>query len=173
MIRQARPEDLDAVEALYGAVQDVEAARGFCYTKWRRGFYPTRETAQRAMEAGELYIDVEEGCVLAAVVVNGRQSPEYAQCPWKFPAEAAEVGVLHTLCVHPKAQRQGRAGALVRYAEQLCREQGKRVMRLDTRVGNLPGRRLYPALGFREAGQVQIPLTETDLAWMQLYEKAL
>lgn len=173
MIRQARQEDLDAVEELYDAVLDADAARDVRYTPWRRGVYPTRETAQRAIGAGELYIDMEEGRVWGAMVVNGEQSPEYAQCPWTLPAAPAEVGVFHTLCIHPEAQRQGRAGALVRCAEDLCRGQGKRVVRLDTWTGNLPGLRLYPALGFREAGQVQMQLSETELAWMQLYEKAL
>ena len=173
MIRKAVLNDLPAVLALYDAVLDAEAAGGFRYIQWRRGVYPTEETARRGMEAGELYLGAEDGRVWGAVIVNGVQAPEYGGGAWAIPAENGQVGVIHTLCVHPESRGQGRAGELVRWAESLCRSQGKRVMRLDTRATNLPGLRLYPSLGYQAAGQVALCLAGGESAQMQLYEKSL
>lgn len=173
MIRQAKLEDLHAVLALYEAVLAEEAAGGFQYTQWRKGVYPTEETALRGIEAGELYLGEEDGQVWGAVIVNGVQAPEYGCGAWTLPAEDRQVGVIHTLCIHPKSRGQGRAGQLVHYGEELCRAQGKHVMRLDTRVTNLPGLRLYPTLGYQAAGQVELRLAGGVPARMQLYEKAL
>ena len=173
MIRKAVEGDLPGVYALYEAVLSQEAAQGFCYTNWRKGVYPTEETARRALLAGSLYLAVEEGRVLGAVIVNGEQSPEYGAGAWRLPAREEEVGVLHTLCVHPGARGRGLASALVQFGEALCRRAGKRVMRLDTRAVNLPGRRLYPSLGYEEAGQVELLLPGEERALVQLFEKAL
>lgn len=173
MIRKATEQDLSAVLALYEAVLEEEAAGGFRYTKWQKGVYPTEETAQRAIEAGELYLGENDGRAWGAVIVNGVQAMEYIQGAWAIPVEDGQVGVLHTLCVHPESRGQGRAGELVRYGEDLCRSQGRCVMRLDTRATNLPGLRLYPSLGYQEAGQVELCLAGGDRARMQLYEKNL
>lgn len=173
MIRQAVKDDLPAISALYEAVLDGAAAQGSHYLNWRRGVYPTAETARQAIEAGELYVGEDAQMLWGAVVVNGTQSPEYAQGAWTFPADTAEVGVLHTLCVHPEARGQGRAGELVRFGEALCRTQGRRVMRLDTWAGNIPGLRLYPSLGYTPIEQVEMRLAAEETARMQLFEKKL
>lgn len=47
MIRRARAEDVDATARIYEALMDREEA-GQGATNWKRGVYPTRETARRA-----------------------------------------------------------------------------------------------------------------------------
>lgn len=173
MIRKADRTDLPAVRALYEAVLDAEAAAGLGYLAWRKGIYPTEETARRGLEEGTLYVGESSGRIWGAVIINNHQAREYEDGAWTLPAEPEEVGVLHTLCVHPEARGQGHAAELVRYGENLCRTQGRRVMRLDTRAVNVPGLKLYASLGYREAGQVELCLQNCAPDRVQLYEKAL
>ncbi len=173
MIRKADRADLPAVQALYEAVLDAEAAAGLGYLAWSKGIYPTEETARVALEEGTLYVGQSDGHVWGAVIINNHQAREYKDGVWTFPAEPEEVGVLHTLCVHPEARGQGRAAELARYGEDLCRTQGRRVMRLDTRAVNVPGLKLYASLGYREAGQVDLCLPNCGPDRMQLFEKEL
>ena len=60
MIRIAKESDLPAVAAVYEAILDHEDATGLHYTGWKRGAYPTAETARSIFNAGTLYVGVDE-----------------------------------------------------------------------------------------------------------------
>ena len=151
MIRPATQADLPAVAALYEAIFDRED-QGPVYTNWQRGTYPTIDTARAALEAGSLHVGEENGVLWGVVTLNGEQLPEYAAIPWQYAAEDDEVGVIHTLVIHPAWSGKGKARELVAFCEAHCRKQGKRVIRLDTYVNNHPANTMYPRLGYRFAG---------------------
>jgi len=60
--------------------------------------------------------------------------------------------VLHTLVVSPSASGQGIGSRFVAYYEELARERGCTVLRMDTNERNVIARRMYKKLGYREAG---------------------
>ena len=96
MIRLANPSDLDAIAEIYEEILAAEDARPVSYTNWQRGKYPTRDTAEAALEAGTLWVGEEDGAVYGCVNLNGEQLPEYDAIPWSVPAQPSEVGVIHT-----------------------------------------------------------------------------
>ena len=78
MIRIAKESDLPAVAAVYEAILDHEDATGLHYTGWKRGAYPTAETARSIFNAGTLYVGVDEdGTVWGSMNLNDVQLPEY------------------------------------------------------------------------------------------------
>lgn len=85
MFRPAAPSDLDAIAQIYEEILAAEDARPVSYTNWQRGKYPTRDTARRALEAGELWVAEEEGVLSGCVILNGAQLPEYAHIPGPSP----------------------------------------------------------------------------------------
>ena len=101
MIRLANPSDLDAIAEIYEEILAAEDARPVSYTNWQRGKYPTRDTAEAALEAGTLWVGEEDGAVYGCVNLNGEQLPEYDAIPWSIPAQPSEVGVIHTLVIRP------------------------------------------------------------------------
>lgn len=153
MIRPARAEDLSAIAAIYESILDQEDARPVSFTNWQRGKYPTLDTARQALQAGTLFTAEENGTVYGCVNLNGEQLPEYAAIPWQYDAAPDEVGVIHTLVIHPAWSGRGKARELVSFCEDHCRRQGKRVIRLDTYIHNQPANAMYPRLGYRLAGE--------------------
>lgn len=173
MIRPATAGDLPAIEAIYNAIFDVEEA-GPVYTNWQRGKYPTYDTARQVLEQGTLYVGEDEGGFLWGVVnLNGVQLPEYADIPWQFAAEDAQVAVPHTLCIHPQRAGQGLARRMIAFCEDTARAQGKTVMRLDTWEGNLPANHLYPLLGYALAGATEFFFQGYIHEILNCYEKRL
>jgi GNAT superfamily N-acetyltransferase len=173
MIRPATAGDLPAIEAIYNAIFDREEA-GPVYTNWQRGKYPTYDTARQVLEQGTLYVGEDESGFLWGVVnLNGVQLPEYADIPWQFAAEDAQVAVPHTLCIHPRRAGQGLARRMIAFCEDTARAQGKTVMRLDTWEGNLPANRMYPALGYSFAGATEFFFQGFIHEILNCYEKAL
>lgn len=153
MFRKATKNDLDAIAAIYEKLHDLEAAGRGC-TGWIRDVYPTRETAQTALDLGDLFAEEAEGTVVAAARINQEQVPEYADCPWSIEAPPEQVMVLHTLVVDPEAAGKGYGSRFVAFYEDYARKQGCTCLRMDTNVRNLPARTLYKKLGYREAGIV-------------------
>ena len=171
-IRPAAAADLPAIAAVYDAILDREET-GPVYTNWQRGKYPTADTARQSLETGTLYVGEEDGFLWGVATLNGIQPPEYARIPWIIPAEAEQVGVLHTLCIHPDRSGRGLARRMITFAEDTARSQGKTVMRFDTWEHSEPANHLYPAMGYRFAGSTEFFFMGYTRSVLNLYEKAL
>lgn len=172
MVRTAAAADLPAIVGIYNAILDQEE-RGPVYTNWQRGKYPTEDTARQALEAGTLYVGEEDGALWGVVNLNGLQLPEYDAIPWSIPAERTQVGVIHTLCIHPAQSGHGYAKQMVAFCEDTARRQGKTVIRLDTWEGNDPANHLYPSLSYRFAGAAEFFFQGFIHEILNCYEKAL
>ena len=85
MIRKAVQGDIPAIAAIYDRLHDAEEA-GKAEIGWVRGVYPTKRTAQAALERGDLFVMEEGGKVVGAAILNQTQVPEYYGAPWEFPA---------------------------------------------------------------------------------------
>ena len=121
IIRPAAAHDLARIEEIYDAIHTAEEA-GNVSIGWVRGVYPTRATAQAALDAGELFVLESDGTVYAAGRINSEQVPVYAEVPWAHDAAPEQVLVLHTLVVDPAAAGHGYGTQFVRFYEQYARE---------------------------------------------------
>ncbi len=174
LIRLAAPGDLDQVAAIYDAILSQEEATGHSYTNWKRGAYPTPDTARQILREGTLYVGEDDnGFIWGSMNLNGIQLPEYAKIPWSIPARPEEVAVIHTLTIHPDWSGRGLARRMVTFAEETSRKAGKKVMRFDTWEHNAPANHLYPALGYRLAGSTEFFFMGYTRSTLNLYEKAL
>lgn len=153
-IRKGTQQDIDTIEGIYDRILTQEEA-GKTAVGWVRGIYPTRTTAQAALDAGELFVLEHGGAVAAAARINQIQVPEYANARWQHPqAPAEQVMVLHTLVVDPLQGGRGLGTAFVRFYEEYAREKGCPYLRMDTNEKNRSARALYARLGYQEAGIV-------------------
>ncbi len=91
-------------------------------------------------------------------------SPESRPLPPTSIAEYAEAGwdlreaaiVVHRLAVDPAYRGAGIASALMLQAEQVARERGISVLRVDTNTQNPATQRLFPKLGYTLAGEISL-----------------
>ncbi len=148
-VRKAERRDLDAVERIYDRIHDLEEA-GESAIGWLRGIYPTRKTAQAAVERGDLFVMEDAGEVVAAAVINRLQVPDYKYAKWEYEAGEDEVMVLHTLTVAPWAGRKGYGKAFVQFYEDYAAENGCPELRMDTNARNERARAMYARLGYTE-----------------------
>ena len=153
VIREAGAADIGAVEQLYNDVLEKQE-RETNYTNWQRGLYPTRADAERAQQAGTLYVAEANGpempprTIAGAVILNHDQPEEYGNLKWSVEAEGEEVLVAHTLCISPHFRNTGLGRKFVVFAEELAKSQGCRTVRFDTYEGNTPATALYTKLGY-------------------------
>lgn len=151
MIRRATLGDLPAIDAIYSAIHDLEAA-GALTIGWQRGVYPTAETARAAIDAADMYVLEDGGRVVASARINREQMPAYAQVAWRTPAADDRVLVMHTLTVDPALSRRGYARQFLEFYEALAREMRCAALRIDTNARNAVARAMYARHGYVESG---------------------
>lgn len=169
--RKAARDDLEAIVRLYDHTHDAEEA-GLAVIGWQRGVYPVRETAVQAFDRDDMYVAEADGEIVASGIINQIQVDVYADCDWSFRGPDDDVYVLHTLVVEPESAGSGIGSAFVRYYEDLAREAGCPILRIDTNAKNVRARKLYAGLGYREAGIVPTVfngLEDVDLVMMEKY----
>lgn len=168
-IRRGTVSDLSDVAGIYEEIHDVEEA-GEAIIGWVRGVYPTRTTAEAALQRGDLFVLEDEGIVRGAALINQLQIEPYLGAPWRY---GGEVCVLHTLVISPKACGQGYGRAFIRFYENYAAEHGWPELRMDTNERNLRARRLYAGLGYREIAVVPTVFNGIPEVRLVLLEKNL
>lgn len=172
MIRKAMETDLDAVSKIYEHIHEQEQQKKMCIG-WISNIYPTRATAEKALERGDLFVYEEGKAICASAIINQIQVDVYAECDWKYQAFDNEVMVLHTLVVDPSVTAKGIGKKFVAFYEDYARENGCRVVRMDTNSKNALARSFYAKLGYREAGIVPCVFNGIPDVQLVLLEKAV
>ena len=148
MIRKAVSGDIELIEDTYNEHFQHEIEHG-AFTVFKKDVYPTKKDAEKAVNAGTLYVYEENNNVVGSIIVDTKQPPEYEKIAWERTLTSDEVMVIHLLMVRPSMAGKGIATSLVQYAAELARSNSCKALRLDTGSQNIPARSLYKKLGFQ------------------------
>ena len=170
-IYQARVDETEEIIDFYYDIIDHQDEREFG-PMWTKDVYPTRGDLAGDVENGAMHIGRVDGRIACAAVITGNDEI-YDDVDWPTKVSPEEVGVIHLLVVHSDFTGRGVAKKLVSYCADVCRTQGRKVIRLDVLKGNLPAERLYPKCGFKLVAEQQIFYEDTGLADFLLYEMVL
>ena len=147
MIRKASADDISTVAALYEKAIDYEDTH-IKYTSWQKGIYPTADTARLGIKNDSLYVCEENGHLIASVILDNKQPPEYKKIKWQIDSTDKKALVIHTLCVDPDSAGSGVGTAIVDFAKNLAKELGYTSVRLNTTARNSLAIHLYEKNGF-------------------------
>lgn len=172
MFRKATVNDIERINEIYDELHDAEE-NGEVTIGWVRGIYPTRELAEIAVAADDMFVEEVDGTVVAAARINKAQVPEYANANWTVDAPSDKVMVLHTLVVSPKIKGKGYGTAFVDFYEKYSRENGCPYLRMDTNEKNSAARSLYKKLGYKEVSVVPCVFNGIDGVRLVCLEKNL
>ena len=150
IFRKANKDDVRVIVDIYERTHDAEEA-GETTIGWIRGVYPTRDTAEAALDRDDMYVCDYDGKVIASAVINQIQVDVYEGANWEYEADDDKVLVLHTLDVDHDYKHLGVGRAFVEFYEKLALEQGCTVLRMDTNERNAIARKFYAKMGYREA----------------------
>ena len=150
MIRKATFDDIELIEDTYNEHFQHEMEHG-AFTVFKKGIYPTKKDAEKAVDNGTLYVYEENDGIAGSIIVDKIQPPEYTKIIWDQTFTIDEVMVIHLLMVRPSKAGKGIATALVKYAIELAKNSSCKALRLDTGSQNVPALSLYKKLGFQIA----------------------
>ncbi len=148
LIRPALTADLPEMMLLVAAVVPLMNAAG--NFQWD-ATYPNTSVLENDIALGQLWIAECEGEIAGFAAITTDQDEEYAQLGWDLSLPAI---VTHRLAVHPRFQGRGVAKALLMQAESEAMRRHIPRLRIDTNSENAATRHLFPALGYRFAGEI-------------------
>ena len=148
MIRKATFDDVELIEDTYNEHFKHEEEQG-AFTIFKKGIYPTRKDAEKAVNLGALYVYEEDNNIAGSVIVDRISPVEYTEIVWGQAFADDEVMVIHLLMVRPGMAGKGIATSLVRFALKLAENNSCKALRLDTGSQNIPAISLYKKLGFQ------------------------
>lgn len=145
---QATQADIESVLALYAQVgewlHDIKGIADQWPRQWGRGL------VERLIEAEVMFIFFSQKTMIGACILSDRQEPAWDT----FTENALYLHGLATRC--DMADREF-GQAILQWAEQTTREQGKIFLRLDCVASNEVLRRYYSNCGFTELKVVEEP----------------
>ncbi len=155
MIRKGMPEDLPAIARLYREARASLKAMGV--DQWQNEDYPNEQDAKADMEAGNCYVQEENGEVLAVACIAFGREPTYEKIEGGSWAADPEVyGFLHRIAVAPEAKGRGLAGKMFEELKRQAAKKGIAVIRGDTHRDNLPMQRVMKKSGLRFRGVIHV-----------------
>lgn len=172
MIRQGTLEDLDEMEQLYDEANET-LERGTNYPGWKKGIYPIREDAKKAVEMKELFVARCNGKIAGSVILSHEPENGYENAKWQYDWDYDSIYVIRTLVVHPDYTKSGVGTQLMAFAESFGKQNHMRAIRLDVYEKNMPAVKLYESCGYQYIGNVDLGLGFRGLDWFRLYEKLL
>lgn len=171
-IKKAVEADVDGIEKLYEDICDyLEMHKN--YPGWKKGVYPVRFDAEKALMKNALYIARIEGKTAGTIILKHEPEDGYKKGKWLVKDDYRYIYVVYTLAVHPNFLKCGVGKELLMLAEQVARKEGCVSIRLDVVKGNIPAERLYQKCGYQLIGTVSLGYEEYGLPWYHLYEKVL
>ncbi len=172
VVERGTTNDVDELEILYDELND-HLSRTVNYPGWIKGIYPIRETAEKVIAEGSLFVLKIDGLIAGSIVLGHTPEAAYEGADWSVRASGREVVVVRTLVTHPRSMRQGVAGRLMAFAKEYAVSLSAKTIRLDVSVDNLPAIELYERSGYKYVGTVDLGLPYKHLKWFRLYEMIL
>lgn len=130
--------------------------------------YPDFAAFAHDVELSQLWLAESDGRIAGMAAITTDQPAEYAEAGLDIRELAV---VVHRLAVDPEFRGQGVAAALMLKAEQVARERGIAVLRVDTNTQNPATQKLFPKLGYVLAGEISLAFRTHQR--FRCYEKRL
>lgn len=171
-IIKANENQYDSVRCFYHSL--IEGMQKSPYDiGWKKDIYPSPEFLQESIAKEELYIGMENGKIIAAMVLNHQCNDGYQKFQWQTEAEENEITVIHALGIHPAYSGKGYAKSMVKKVFEIAADRHQKAIRLDVLRGNVPAEKLYTQMGFQYMDTLQMYYEDTGWTDYELYEYVL
>lgn len=150
LTRLATKDDLPSLMRIVRSVVPLMRAQG--NLQWN-DTYPNEEVFLSDIARGQLWVAEIDGNVAGVVALTDDPEPDYVQA---YLDSTQPALVIHRLAVDPAFRGAGVARALMMKAEEVAATHGLPFVRTDTNSENQATQRLFPSMGYRFAGEIEL-----------------
>ena len=143
------------------------------HARWIYGQHPTDAMIQSYIDRQEMYLFIDGQNVVGMTAITMYQGEDYHEVIWSQNLKDDEVASLHIFTVTPEYQGKGVSKRMMAEIISLAMEKGKKAIRLDTLVSNIPAQHMYEELGFAYRGKQNLYAENTGWTDFLYYELPL
>ena len=143
------------------------------YPGWRKGSYPVRETAEKGIGEGCLYVARYGKEIVGSIILSHEPEAAYEEADWQADLEYKDIFVIHTFAVHPLWLGKGVGKRLMEFTLERGKEEKMQAVRLDVYEKNEPAIALYRRYGFCYIDTVYLGYSVYGLDRFALFQKIL
>ena len=164
-IRLAKQQDLPQVlELIRLSILDMDD-KGI--KQWPN-HYPNEADFVQDITKKQLFVSEDKLQIIGIVTLSPNCPPQYDDLIWKY--KNGKVNSVHRLAVHPKLKTPKLAQKLMNYVEDIARDNGFALIRLDTYSKNTIANKFYKKLAYHFCGDINLPFMPEKY---RCYEKKL
>jgi GNAT superfamily N-acetyltransferase len=149
MIRKANIKDLDQIMNIIS--DTVKEMKTYNNTQWDEN-YPQAKDFENDIKNEDLYVDELDGQVVGLICVNYIEPDEYLDINWAFDKKAM---IIHRMAVNSNFRNQKIGTRLMKFAEELAKNNGVVYLKTDTYSLNIKMNSLFKKFGYKLAGQME------------------
>lgn len=158
-IRLALQSDLQKITQLYDMAGNFSCGRPNL-VGWKKGVYPTLQTAKMAFEKNTLYVATFSQEVVGSFIINSEQEQAYSLLKWSIDAPPDKVLVIHTFLVNHNFTGNNIGKSMISYIVKKAILESFLTIRLDTYEKNIPAITLYESQNFCFVGKVNLGIED-------------
>jgi len=117
-------------------------------------WYPNEDDFVHDITKKQLFVSENEQQITGFVTLSPDCPPEYDGVKWK--KTNGKVNSVHRLAVHPGLKTPKLAQRLMKYVEDLARNEGYSLIRLDTYSKNTIANKFYKKLAYQFCGDINL-----------------
>ena len=164
--------NLKEVDAITHIVADARSRIGrLGIDQWQNG-YPARSDIEADIERGESWCVEQAGSVVGtfALILGGEPTYDLIEDgAWLTDSDSKEAkyAAIHRITIKRAKRGSGISTAIVKFALDLARVNGKESVRVDTHYGNVIMRRMLEKHGFHECGRTYLASGDPRVGYEQ------
>lgn len=149
-IQIPRQEDIPQILEILAHGRQYQLNLGF--TQWPEG-YPSREIVELDLSLGRGRKIVEQGEIIAYVVIDVNGDPEYDAAPHLWSVNARPYAAIHRLALSPIIRGKGLSVPILELVGEDACKSGVRILRAETGLLNLPMQHALKSAGYSRRGE--------------------
>ncbi|MCL1948463.1 MAG: GNAT family N-acetyltransferase [Turicibacter sp.] len=170
ILRKTTVKDLDAIMELIE--QGRASLKKMGVDQWQQG-YPNEASILEDINNGESYVLERSGEIAATTMISFSGEKTYELIDNGQWLTSNAYGVLHRVAVSNSFKGTGSAELLLKGAEEICRSNKIKSLRVDTHENNLPMKKLLAKTGFDHCGIIYLAGNGTPKEPRDAFEKII
>ena len=151
--RKSTKTDVTRIMEIVKQAQEYFKSQGI--DQWQNN-YPNEEVINNDINNGESYVMLDEDNIIATTVISFRKEKSYENIIDGKWITNSDYGVIHRIAVDNTHKGKGLSHKIIKYAEEVCKQNNVHSIKVDTHEENIPMQSLLKKNGFKYCGIIYL-----------------
>lgn len=159
-------KDIPRIMEIISQAQEYFKNQGI--DQWQNN-YPNEDVINNDIENEDSYVMIKDGEIVATTVISFEKEKPYDHIRDGKWLTNGDYGVIHRVAVDNKYKGLGLSHQIIKYTEEVCKDNGIQSIKVDTHEDNITMQSLLKKNGFEYCGIIYLEDGGKRLAFEKIY----